>query len=72
MTASKAHRFEGLGDFEGLEVILAGVSGAATVGEIRVGSESGSAKREDPSSKQKFSVSSLYLLLHFGHRFIES
>ncbi len=72
MTASKAHRFEDLGACEGLEVILAGVSGAATVGEIRVGSESGSAKREEPSSKQKFSESSLYLLLHVGHRFMES
>lgn len=72
MTTSKTHRCEDVGDCEGLAVILAGVSGAATVGEIKVGSESGSAKRVEPSSKQKFSESSLYLLLQLGHRFMES
>src|ERR1700730_2309583 len=71
MTAKRTHRCEGVEDCEGLEVILAGVSGAATVGEIKVGSESGSAKRVEPSSKQKFSESSLYLLLQLGHRFME-
>jgi hypothetical protein len=71
MTDSKTHRGEGVEDCEGLAVILAGVGGAATVGEINVGSESGSAKRVEPSSKQKFSESSLYLLLQLGHRFME-
>jgi hypothetical protein len=70
-TASKTHRCEDVEDCEGLEVILAGVS-AATVGEINVGLESGSANRVEPSSRQKFSESSLYLLLHCGHRFIET
>jgi hypothetical protein len=72
MTASKTHRCEDVEDCEGLEVILAGVSGAATVGEINVGSESGSANKVEPSSRQKFNESSLYLLLHCGHRFIET
>jgi hypothetical protein len=72
MTASKTHRCEDVEDCEELEVILTGVSCAATVGEINVGSESGSAKRVEPSSRQKFSESSLYLLLQFGHRFMKS
>jgi hypothetical protein len=72
MTNSKTHRCEDVEDCEGLAVILAGVSGAATVGEINVGSESGSANRVEPSSRQKFNESSLYLLRHCGHRFIES
>jgi hypothetical protein len=70
MTNSKTHRCEGVEDCEGLAVILAG--GAARVGEINVGSESGSANRVEPSSRQKFNESSPYLLRHCGHRFIES
>ena len=69
MTVNSIHRCEDVGVCEGLEVILAG--GAATVGAINVGSESASANRVEPSSKQKFSESSLYLLLQLGHRFME-
>lgn len=72
MIVNSIHRCEDVGDCEGLEVILAGVSGAATVGAINVGSEPASANRVEPSSKQKFSESSLYLLLQLGHRFMES
>jgi hypothetical protein len=71
MTASRTHRCEGVEDCEGLEVILAGVSVAATVGAIKVGSESDSANRVEPSSRQKFNESSLYFLLQLGHRFME-
>ena len=70
MIASRNHQREGVEDCEGLEVILAGVD--ATVGAIKVGSESGSANRVEPSSRQKFNESSLYLLLQLGHRFMES
>jgi hypothetical protein len=72
MTDSRIQRGEDVEDCEGLEVILAGVSGAATVGAIKVGSESGSTSRVEPSSRQKFNESSLYLLLQLGHRFMES
>ena len=72
MAVNRTHRCEDVGDWEGLEVILAGVSGAATVGAINVGSESGPANRVEPSSRQKFNESSLYLLLQLGHRFMES
>jgi hypothetical protein len=72
MTVIRIQRGKEVEDCEGLAVILAGPTGAATVGEIKVGSELGSAKRVEPSSKQKFSESSLYLFLQRGHRFMES
>jgi hypothetical protein len=72
MTVSSIHRCEDVGVCEGLEVILAGVRGAITVGAINVGSESASANRVEPSSRQKFNESSLYLLPQLGHRFMES
>ena len=70
MAACKTQRYGEREDCEG----LGGTSVHGIVGrtaDTRVGEESGSAKRGEPSSKQKFSESSLYLVPHFGHRFIE-
>jgi hypothetical protein len=70
MAACKTQRYGEREDCEGLEgTPHEGIVGRAA--DTNVGSESGSAKREEPSSKQKFSESSLYPLLHFGHRFME-
>jgi hypothetical protein len=70
MTAYKTQRY---GEREGCEgregTPVQGIVGRAAT--TKVGAESVSAKRVEPSSKQKFSESSLYLLLHFGHRFME-
>ena len=71
MTACKTQRYGEREDCEGLEgASIQGTVGRA--GDTKVGAAAASAKRGDPSSRQKFSESSLYLVLHFGHRFMES
>lgn len=70
MAACKTQREE-REDCEGLKgASIQGTVGRA--GDTKVGAAAGSAKSGDPSSRQKFSESSLYLVLHFGHRFMES